>query len=219
MLQRLTKVRSCVRLCLFESREEPRELALPRGWPHILPHLVVEDDQPRRIALVPDREIKKRRRNKSRIVHLLRRPGRVLHRVAGVEQDYNLAVRLSAIALQIATLCARKQIPVHMAQVVTWNVGAILGELLAEAEVRRSMQASHKAVHHCLCQQVQRGDAGQHRGIKEALHQFSFGRGTCANSRLRISSASIRSDSAWKFSRMRCRNTGSVTDVMSSYVT
>src|SRR6266576_1575024 len=103
-----------------------------------------------------------------------------------------------------------------MAQIVTGYVSTILGELLAETEVRRSMQAGHKAVHHRLCQQVQGGDAGQHRGIEEALHQLSFGRGTCANSRLRISSASIRSDSAWKFRRMRCRNTGNVTDVMSS---
>ena len=34
------------------------------------------------------------------------------------------------------------------------------------------------------------------RRVEEALHQLSFGRGTCARSRLRISSASIRSDSA-----------------------
>src|SRR5258708_22477741 len=132
MLQRLTKVRPCTRFCLFQSREEPRKLALPCGWPHILPHLIVEDDQPRRIALVPDREIKKRRRNKPCIVHLLWRTRRVLHRVARVEQDYELAVRLAAISLQVATLCARKQIPVQMAQVVNWNVSAIFGVLLAE---------------------------------------------------------------------------------------
>ena len=83
-----------------------------------------------------------------------------------------------------------------MAQIVSRRVGAVLGKLLAEAEVRRTMQAGDKAIHHRLRHQVQRGDAGQHRGIEKALHQLSFGRGTWSTSRFRISSASMRSDSA-----------------------
>ena len=68
-----------------------------------------------------------------------------------------------------------------MAQIVARRVGAVLRELLAEAEVRRAVQAGHKAVDDRLRQQVERGDAGQHLGIEKALqHQLSFGRGTCA---------------------------------------
>src|SRR5271163_1907554 len=103
-----------------------------------------------------------------------------------------------------------------MPQIVAGSIGAILSELLAESEVRRPVQASHKTVHHRLSQQVQGRDAGQHRRIEEPLHQLSFNLGTYPNSRVRISSASIRSDSAWKFNRMRWRNTGRTTDVTSS---
>ena len=57
-----------------------------------------------------------------------------------------------------------------MAQVVPRSVGAVLGKLLAKAEVRLSVQSGHEAVYHRLCQQVQRGDAGQHMGIEKTLH-------------------------------------------------
>ncbi len=83
-------------------------------------------------------------------------------------RDCELAVGLAAIALQITALSARKEIPVDVAQIVTWDIGAVLGELLAEAEVRRTMQAGNKAIHYRLRQQVQGGDAGQHCGIEEA---------------------------------------------------
>src|SRR3979411_35232 len=146
MLQRLPDVRPPPWTRLLQSRKKSRKLALPCRWPYVLPHLIIEDDQPGRIALVPDREIEERRRNKPCVVHLLWRAGRVLHRVARIEQYHELAVRLAAIALQVAPLCAREQIPVHMAQIVTRDVGAVLGELLAEAEVRRSRQAPPKAV-------------------------------------------------------------------------
>ena len=45
---------------------------------------------------------------------------------------------------------------------------------------------------------------------------ISFGGGICAISRPKISSASMRSDSAWKFNKMRCRSTGTASAVMSS---
>src|SRR3981189_1224137 len=64
MLQRLTEVRPRSRLRLFQSRKKSRKLALPCRWPYVLPHLIIEDDHPRRIALVSAREIEERRRNK-----------------------------------------------------------------------------------------------------------------------------------------------------------
>ena len=62
-----------------------------------------------------------------------------------------------------------------MAQIVSRRVGAILGELLAEAEVRRAVQAGDKSIDHRLRQQVERRDAGQHGGIEKALHHASLG--------------------------------------------
>ncbi len=154
-------------------------------------HLVIEHDQPRRIALVVNREIEQRSRDEARIIHLFRRARRILHRVARVQQHRELAVGFAAITLQIAAFRAREQVPVHVAQIVSRRVGAVLGKLLAEAEVGRSVQPGDKAVHDGLRHQVQRRNPRQHRRIEESLHQFSFGRGTVATSRLRISSVSI----------------------------
>src|SRR6185312_703652 len=140
--------------------------------------------------------------------------GCVLHGVAGVEQNGDLRIGFAAVAFEIAALGASEEIPVHVAQVVSGHVGPVLGEFLAEAKIRRAMQAGDKAVHDRLCEQVQRGDTCQYRGIEESLlHQLSPGRGTWAMSRVTISSASIRSDSAWKFRRSLCRRIGATTEV------
>src|SRR5580698_2076220 len=57
MTQRFTVVGSCARLCLFKSREEARELALPRRWSYIFPDLVVENNQSCSVSLISDRQI------------------------------------------------------------------------------------------------------------------------------------------------------------------
>ncbi len=77
-------------------------------------------------------------------------------------------IGLAAIALQVRALGAREDVPIHVAQIVAGRVGAILGELLAESEIGRAMQARHKSIHHGLGHQVQVRDAGQQRRIDEA---------------------------------------------------
>ena len=79
MPQRLLNISAGVRFGPLQSRKEARELPLPRGWPHVVTYLVIENDQARSIALIPDCEVKERSRNKACIVHFLRRSGRILH--------------------------------------------------------------------------------------------------------------------------------------------
>jgi hypothetical protein len=100
-----------------------------------------------------------------------------LHRVARVEQDYELAIGLAAISFHIASLGSREEVPIHVAQIIAWNVSPIFGELLTEAKVGRPMQSGNKAVYYCLSQQVQRRDARKYRRIEEALHHISLGLG------------------------------------------
>ena len=49
------------------------------------------------------------------------------------------------------------------------EVGAVLGEFLAEAEVGRAVQAGNETVDHGLGDEVETGEAGEGRRIKEAL--------------------------------------------------
>src|ERR1700733_14620196 len=107
-----------------------------------------------------------------------------------------------------------------MAQVVPGSISAVLSKLRTEAKVWRAMETGNEAIHDRLGKQIKAADTGEHAGIEKALqHQASFGGGMCSIRRRRISSASTRSDSAWKLSRMRWRSTGIASEVTSSYVT
>src|ERR1700688_4824276 len=104
------------------------QLTLAGGGPDIVAHLIVKNDQSGSVALIVNREIEKRRGGKAGIVHLARPAWHrgVVHGIASVEQDGELAIGISAIALQVAALGAGKQIPIDVAQVVSGGVGAVL---------------------------------------------------------------------------------------------
>ena len=61
-----------------------------------------------------------------------------------------------SIALEEAAVGAGEDVPIDVAQVVALGVGAVLGELLGEAEVRRAVESGDEAVDHGLGDQVER---------------------------------------------------------------
>ncbi len=95
--------------------------------------------------------------------------GAELHGVAGVEQYGQQAVGFAAKALQIQPLASGVDVPIDVAKIVAGIVGAIFGELLAETEVGRAVQAGDEAIDHGLGDQIEAGDAGEDGGIEEAL--------------------------------------------------
>ena len=64
---------------------------------------------------------------------------------------------------------AGEDVPIDVAQVVALGVGAILGELLGEAEVGRAVQAGDEAIDDGLGDEVEAGDGGERGGVEEAL--------------------------------------------------
>src|ERR1700680_3948231 len=97
------------------------QLTLAGGGPDIVAHLIVKNDQSGCVALIVNREIEKRRGGKAGIVPFAGPAWSccVVHGIAGVEQDGELAVGISTIALQVAALGAGKKIPIDVAQVVS----------------------------------------------------------------------------------------------------
>ncbi|MGO9842231.1 MAG: DUF58 domain-containing protein [Candidatus Acidiferrales bacterium] len=159
------------------------------------------------------------------------RPGQLARLFAGLEQAEPRALTNFAkplkhlesfrhrrgIAIVISDFYEHPETIVHTIAPMRYRGNdVVLFHILDPQEVRRAMQTGHKAVHYRLRDQIQRRDTRENLRIKEPLHQLSFGRCTCAMSLFKISSASMRSDSAWKFNKMRCRNTGTTTEVMSS---
>ena len=90
---------------------------------------------------------------------------RELHRPAAIQQNGQLAVGFAAIALEIGALGAREDVPIDVTQIVARSVGAVFGELLAETEIGRAVQAGDEAVDHGARHQVQAGDASENRRI------------------------------------------------------
>ena len=102
-------------------------------------------------------------------------PGAEAHAGAGVQQHHHLRVRFAAIPLQVRALRSREHVPVHMPQIVARCIGAVFRELLAEAEIRRPVQARHEAVHNRFRHQIQAGDLSQNGGIEKAVCELAAG--------------------------------------------
>ena len=172
MFERLGEIGARVRLGLFQAAEQPMQLSLPRGGPDVGANFIVEDDQARGVALILNRQIEKRGRREARVIHLAHGVRGELHGVAGVEQHGEDAVGFAAIALQVGALGAGEDVPIHVAQVVARRVRAVFGEFLAEAEIRRAVQAGDEAVDDGLRHQIQAGNSGEHRRDRESVAAF-----------------------------------------------
>jgi len=72
--------------------------------------------------------------------------GGVAHGRAGVEQHGDLAGRFAAVSLEVGALGTVEDVPIDVPEVVAGGVGAILGELLAEAEVGGAVESGDEAV-------------------------------------------------------------------------
>src|SRR5262249_38660714 len=108
-----------------------------------LADLLVEHDQAHRIVLTCG-EIRESGGENLAVLELAHAARAVVHRRAGVEQDHQPRVGLAFIATDVSSLGARVDIPVDEARIVAFDVGAIFLEFLAEAVVRRAMQAGEK---------------------------------------------------------------------------
>src|ERR1700728_984977 len=124
MLERLGKIGLSLRHRMFQSREQPPELSWPCRGTNVISHLFIKNNQSGGIALIVDGKVKQRCGKESGIVDLADWPRAVLHGVARIQQNRELAVGLAVIALHVSAFCAREQIPVHVAQVVSRRIGA-----------------------------------------------------------------------------------------------
>src|ERR1700723_3137538 len=217
---RLREVGSGAGLGHFKAVQQPADLSLSGGRSNIVPDFVIENDQTRGVALIANREVEQRSGHIARIVDLGDPVGAEVHRIARIQNDREEAVGFAAILLQVHAFRTREHVPVHMTQIVARRIGAVLGELLAKAEIRRAVKARHKAVDDRPRDEIEARNLGEHRRIEKTLQdQAPFGGGTCSISLRRISSVLIPSDSAWKLSKIRCRSTGSASARMSSVAT
>ncbi len=157
-------------LGILKAAQQAKQLPLAGRGADVSAHLIVEDNQAGRIALRLGGQVEKRRGKKARVIHLGDFVGGIVHGTAGVEQDGQQRVGLAAIAFQVSAFGAGKDVPIHMAQVVAGAVGAIFGELLAETEFRRTMQAGDEAIDDGLGHEVQPGDPRKNRWIQKTLH-------------------------------------------------
>ena len=166
--ERLGKIRVGTDHRLFDGVQQPEQLSLARGGRDVILHIFVEHDQTRGVALRVGK-ITKRRGEKARVIELGHRLRAETHGRAGIEQKQKLRVGLAAIPLEIGALGTGVDVPVDVAEIVAFGVSAVLGELLAKAEIRRAVQPRDKSLDHGLGDKIEAGDTGERRGVEEAL--------------------------------------------------
>ncbi len=148
------------------------------SWPcrvdgrDVVGHVLIEDDQAGGVALLR-RQIGQRCGEEARIIEFADLARAIRHRRAGIEQNQQLHVRLALEPLQIETLGAGEDVPVDVAQIVALHVLLIFGELLAETELRRTVQSRDEPVHYRLRDEVERRNGSEYCGIEKLLQHFS----------------------------------------------
>ena len=174
-------------------------------------HPVVERRQANGVALPVHQPSE--RRGEVRSVRQLRHRGRaVAHRRRDVEQQPALDVCLLFEPLDVVPVAPGVHLPVERREIVPRHVGAVLGELDAEAGVGAAVQAEQEPFDDGAGAQLHRAEAGDHDGVEQARtsaarlppaaartrrHHIPLdGAGTVSSSRAMIASTSTPSDSA-----------------------
>ena len=93
-------------------------------------------------VLLAGQEHRQRGGQRGGVVELGQRPGAVVHRGAGVDDERGAEVALFLVLLDVVAVGAAEDAPVEPAQVVAGRVFAILGELDVEAVERAAVQAA-----------------------------------------------------------------------------
>ena len=127
---------------------------------HEIAHVVVENDDAGGVTLAV-RHIGEAGGEEARVLHFFRAMRAELHRPAHVEKDGHLAVGLAAVPLEEHLFGARVDVPIDVAQIVAGRIGAVFGELLAESEIGRAVEARDEAVDHGFRDQIEPGDAAE----------------------------------------------------------
>ena len=140
----------------------PRARRQPRG------DLLVELDQPGRVAL-PVHQVRERRGQHAAVLELAhRRAAAIRHRGAHVEQQVALEVGFFLELLDVVAVGARVDLPVERGQVVAGQVLPVLGELDAEAFVGTAVQAREEPFHHRTRLQLHRPEPRDDGGVEKA---------------------------------------------------
>ena len=144
------------------------------SWPwrveggDVVDHILIENDQTGGIALLGG-EIGERCGDIAGVIELADFARAVGHGRAGIEQDQELGVGFAFEAFEVDAVGAGEDVPVDVAEIVAFDVLAVFGELLAEAEGGGTVQAGDEAIHNGLRDEVEGRDGGEDGGIEESL--------------------------------------------------
>ena len=190
--------------------------------------VVVERHQPDAVALF-GAKVGQTRCQISTVVQLRDPLASEAHRPRDVEENGEVRIRVCLELLDVQAIGASEHAPIHKANVVAWHVASVLGEVDGHPEIGCLVQAVDKAINDRAGQKLEAADPRERLGVDKpsagralrSVHGYIFeaGTGTASRSWLTIWSFVIPSDSAWKLSSTRCRNTGFASARISSKLT
>ena len=159
----------------FEREQDRVHVARPRARRQPGRDLLVELDEPRRVAL-PVHQVGERRREHAAVFELAhRRAAAIRHRGAHVEQQVAFEVGFLLELLDVVAIGARVDFPVERGQVVARQVLPVFRELDAEPFVGTAVQPREEPFHHRTRLQLHRPEPPDDGGVEKA--DIAAGRG------------------------------------------
>src|SRR5207344_3327131 len=95
------------------------------------------------------------------IIELSNAGGAEPHRSGSVEENQQLGIRLTLIALQKTAVSPREDIPVDMPKIVPLGISAVFSELLRKSEVRRPVKPRNEPIDNSLSHQIKAGNRSE----------------------------------------------------------
>ena len=192
-----------------ETDQHRPQVHLPAATRQVVSNAVGIRHEAHAVSL-PNEQVRQCASNHARVVKLADAVrARVRHRRARIERDLTQQVRGLAKLLRVQPVRPREELPVDVLQIVARAIVPILAELRAVAVKGTAMQPGDRAVDDDAGDEI---EVGERREDGRVQHQ----RRAASSSRRTISSESMPSASAWKFTSTRCRKTGNATASTSS---
>ena len=165
---------------LVDQVQQAQQVLPPAAGGQLVHQAGGEGGQPCSVPLALG-EIGQAGREIAGVVHLGDRARAVGHGTGDVQQQIDVGAGLALVLLDVVAVGSGIHFPVDLANVVSLDILAVLGEIDTEAQEGRSMQAGDESFHDRSRHQLQVPDSGQNGGVQETQRRVLRGRSRLGN--------------------------------------
>src|SRR5262245_39857500 len=165
MMQRAPEIRIPHGSSLLQTVDHSSQMSWAATWWELFLDAVRKRHKPHQVLLV-EHDIGQRSRQIAGIIELTDAVRSVVHRGTGVDQEVTTEVGLLLILFDVITVKLGIGLPVDVADLISWHILAMLGELDAEAFIGARMEPRDESFHHIPSTQQESREFGERQRIE-----------------------------------------------------